>query len=152
MTKLQVLKNYLAYVIENEDSHNWSNPDTCHCGMLLKSTNLYKKELVDQIDHFITNRNLVLDGYYKVIFELYKNQTCEVTNLGFTTVVNELIYKGFTLEELINLEYLADKRFNKTVNYHYESEELILYLTNWIKHEEQISVKQSTNSTVTVSV
>lgn len=150
MTKLQTLKKYLAYIIEHKDKHDWGNPANCHCGMLLKSTNLYKEQAVNQAETIALYMSL--DGYYKSIFNMYKNATCDVTNLLFTEVVNELVNKGFKLDELINLEYLTDKRFNNNVNGYHSVRDLISYLNNWISYEEQVSVKQTTKSVVPVSV
>lgn len=155
MNKLQVLKQYLQYVIDNKDNHYWRSVYSCHCGYLLQSTNLFSEEAVsnDTLDDLVcdvaANYNNAT-GWYKFAFEIYKTNHCNVTNLPFTKVVEQLLSYGFTLDELINLEHLQDTRFGTYENFD-SVDALIEYLQNWIKYEEQI-VKCSTKDTVTVAV
>ena len=161
MNKLEVLKNYLNYVIEHKDEHYWRNTAKCHCGLLLRSlnlqpllflTNVYEAKLAFyiEIESFVWNVN----GWYKYIFEFYKNINCDATNIPFTDVVNTLLSYGFTLDELASLEHLQDKRF---IDLHIRDvqvkqvDSLIEYLTNWIKYEEQLT-KTTTKEQVSVKV
>lgn len=157
LTKLEVLKQYLQYVLDNKEEHYWTGISTCHCGCLLQSTSLYTEEAL--FDHYFDEyidkvRDENIKGWYKFAFEVFKTNYCEVTNRPFTKVVEQLLSYGFTLDELINLEHLQDKRF---IDLDINSEEvkkvdsLITYLTNWINYEEQL-VKATTKDKVTVSV
>ena len=156
-TKLEVLKQHLQYVIENKEDHNWNKRSLCHCGSLLKATKLFNPlDIHDSdLEYFVDiERDFDLPGYYRYVFQIYKNNQCEVTNLSFTNVVQQLLSYGFTLDELINLEHLQDKRFldlDTNSNEIKEADNLIQYLTNWINYEEQL-VKATTKDKVTVSV
>lgn len=157
MNKLQVLKNYLNYVIEHKNYHCWSNTTKCHCGLLLKSVNIDPNEFatLSKLGKELMDVVLIDEGtnWYKAIFNYYKTNYCEVTNEPFTEVVNKLVSYGFTLDELANLEHLQDKRFidiDINSNEVKQVDNLIVYLTNWIKYEEQL-VKASTKETVTVN-
>jgi|AntAceMinimDraft_6_1070360.scaffolds.fasta_scaffold44325_2 hypothetical protein len=153
MTKLNVLKNYRDYVIDNKDKHNWCNPSTCHCGMLLSSCGIEPMVSKEQVRSFFSDLDLGLninDGWYTHIFNFYKNPNCDVTNLPFTEVIDQLIAMGFTLEELIKLEFLKDTRFNKECNNN-KVNTLLTYLDNWIKYEKLLC-KSTTTTPVTISV
>lgn len=160
MNKLQVLNQYLNYVTTNKDKHSWYSVGRCHCGLFLKSLNLEtlpQRDSEDPFYYLVTLDNNIIDGWYKYVFEFYKTNHCEVTNLPFTTVVNQLLNYGFTLDELINLEHLQDKRFiDLDINSDAvkTTDNLISYLTNWINYEKQLvqtSSKEQTPVKVSVS-
>lgn len=158
MNKLQVLKQYLQYVIDNKDNHYWHSIHSCHCGLLLKSLEIDECSIDSSEDLFDLDFTLHnVDTYhYRKVFSAYKNSNnCFVTNLKFTEVVDKLVVLGLTLQELIDLEHLQDKRFLDIDINDYKSiklvDNLILYLTNWINYEQQL-VKVKEVNTVTVSI
>lgn len=149
-TKLAVLKQYLQYVIDNKEKYNWWNYCQCNCGLLLKSINMFNSEDILKAE-ILTNQLSEVLGFYTDIFTLYKDSTCDVTNLKFTEVVDKLVAIGFTVEELIDLEKLRDTRFSVKGGSYVVIDNLIVYLTNWINYEEQL-VKATTKDSVKVTV
>ena len=135
MNKLEALNQYLLFVKENKEYFNWQNPRQCNCGMLLKSINLYEEEDIEEAVELAHINDPKNSFYYNDIFNMYKNPNCEVTNLPFTKVVNTLTDIGFTLNELIDLEFLENTNFIVDPNHH-KVNSLIQYITNWIKQEE----------------
>lgn len=148
-TKLEALKQYLQYVLDNKKEHNWSSASRCHCGMLLTSLNLHNEDVVCEAFLESIDREVPCT-YYDGIFKLYQNAVCGTTKLRFTEVLNKLVGIGFTLDELIKLEHLEDTRFGTFKEFDLV-DNLIQYLNNWINYEEQL-VKATTKDSVKVTV
>lgn len=153
MTKLEVLKNYLQYVLDNKDEYNWIDHNTCNCGLLLKS--IKEDQLDDKLDElleYITQNNIYNGSSYTSLFRtIIENDICSVTGIKFVDVINKLLSYGFTLQELKGLECLRDTRFSTETTEFNNVNSLIEYLTNWIKYEEQL-VQATTKEQVPVKV
>lgn len=153
MNKIQALEKTI-YNLENDVyEYNWSNEDSCNCGILART--LLGGKLPSNCGFLDTPSHPMGQGIFA------KEAYCLKTDLPLPEVFKALKNAGFTYEELLELEYLGNEKIATRLNmrieksvgvpfmvspdpfnsnlYHTEKEFLISYLKEWIKmlKEEQ---------------
>lgn len=113
----------------------WGHMGACNCGNLAQELTSYSRAEIH--DYAMRGR-----GDWTEQAEAY----CEGTNMPIEIIISELLNKGLTTEDLMNLEKLKDKevlnRFSQEVREglsHNNVEHVILYMTTWAELlEEQL--------------
>lgn len=135
--KINVLKIALDK-LNNGFKYDWSITMQCNCGVVIQSAGLNTKDF--DLPY----------GCFKSAIENCKN-TCHVTGLPFGNIQHILLENGFTKQDILDLEWLANKDICKKIGVDrdieagfakngqsaYDKKEyLILYLAEWISQLE----------------
>lgn len=157
--KINALKTTKDLLITYPDKYNWGSQDTCNCGILAKVIGITSEDMQDaSIGCWSTNDYRRLTTHK---LGLKRKQT----NLPFASIVHTLREHGFYANELRQLEFLQNKKYNKGFkakycpSYHTNRLAVIEYLDNWITDLESVAsvllptkVKSKNTQAVSVSV
>jgi phosphoribosyl-dephospho-CoA transferase len=129
-----------AIRIENSKDYQWGHMGLCNCGFLAQVVTKLSKAQI----HSYAMRNC---GDWSEQVQDY----CPESQMPFDLVISELVNFGLALEDLINLERLADKDVldinGKNIYLkHNQKPDVVLYMNTWadllqsrLNHEQQRS-------------
>ena len=129
-----------ARSLKNGAQYQWGNMGGCNCGNLAQElTKLTKDDIHRYAMQGYGDWNEQVEGY------------CDTSFMPIDLVISEMLGAGLTIEDLQNLERLADKavlsRFPTDIRQHFRHNnraDVILYMNAWAEMLEEQFVEKIT--------
>lgn len=147
--KIKILRETSRKLMSEELYYDWENSGHCNCGVVAQVALGISSDAVLDKAQDAPQREQEDGGPWtkRAAFAI----NCSKTGLPVAEIFSMLVEKGFTLEEIYELEHMTDERIldkmyakDQDILYH-SKESLINYLNNWVEvlqEEEQVEAMQ----------